>query len=118
LDKNKTKLTITINDPNNKNKKTKQQLTVQEIIDNLEKNKVPYNNPKKESEKYKSKNYKKILIQALTNAEKVGQAIKILNDPQYNVDPKYNQYYNEFINTLYGRHPFSGGDNTDIENEI
>jgi len=119
LDKDKTKLTITINDPDNKNKKTKQQLTVKEIIYNLKKNKVPnnnpsrkYNNPKKESEKYKSKNYKKKkLIEALTNANTVGQAITILKDRQYNVDPKYNQYYNEFINTLYGRHPFSGGDN-------
>jgi hypothetical protein len=126
LDKDKTKLTITINDPDNKNKKTKQQLTVKEIIDNLKQNKVPnnnpsrkYNNPKKESEKYKSKNYKKKkLIEALTNANTVGQAITILKDRQYNVDPKYNQYYNEFINTLYGRHPFSGGDNMDIENEI
>jgi len=114
LDKDKTKLTITINDPNKKNKKTKQQLTVQEIIDNLKKNKVPRDNRSVEYNEKKNKN-KKDLIQALTDAETVGQAIQILKNPRYNVNPKYNQYYNEFINTLYGRHPYSGGDNMEDE---
>ena len=118
LDKNNTKLTITINVYDKENKRSRKEtktLTVQNIINNLKKNKVPNTNPNREYNKPR-KEKKDSLIKDLNNATTVGKAVKILKNNDYNVNPKYNQYYNEFINTLYGRHPFSGGDN--IEDEV
>lgn len=111
------KLKLTIKDYNNNNQITQLNLTVEEIIDALNK-KTPGN------KKYKGENgedKKNSLIKDLTNATTVGEAVKILKDSKYDVNPnqkKYNQCYNQFIYSLYSNHPFNGGDNTDIENEI
>jgi len=117
-----TKLKLTIKDYNKNNKITQLNLTVKEIIDALNKKKLNNKNVK-HNEKYKDddrKDKKKSLIKDLKNATTVGEAVKILKDSKYDVNPKqkdYNQCYNEFIYSLYSNHPFNGGDNTDIENE-
>ena len=121
------KLKLTIKDYNKNNKITQLNLTVKEIIDALNK-KTPRN---KHTKRYSNNDEnvdlntemetkKRDLINDLTNATTVGEAVKILKDSKYDVNlnqKDYNQCYNEFINTLYSNHPFNGGDNTDIENE-
>lgn len=111
---NNTVLTLTIKDYNNNNKVTPMKLTVQQIIDALNK-KIPNTNTNKEYNKLmKTKKTELInaLINALNNNKTVGDAVKILKNKDYNVDPKqknYNQCYNEFIYSLYSNHPFHGG---------